>query len=148
MRVLLRPLWLTGHVLVAVGLVLMVRLGLWQWDRGVELGSFRNYSYSVEWYAFAVLTLVGWVKICHDELVPDPNAGVLDGAVESPVATAAVVSWDDDPEVAEWNARFRALHLQHALREAGVSEADVQRALADPTRPALPTDAIDLKGLT
>jgi hypothetical protein len=131
---LLRPLWLTGHVLVAAGAVVMVKLGLWQWDRARDLSSIQNYSYAVEWGVFALLTVLGWAKICHDELIPDPNAGVLFGAVEPAVSSAEMAAWDTDPEVAAWNAQFRALHLRHALKEAGLSEADVARQLAEPDR--------------
>lgn len=129
---LLRPLWLVGHLLIAVAAVAMVKLGIWQWHRGVELSAVRNYSYCVEWYAFAVLTLIGWGKICHDELVPDPDAGILHGAVEPAISAAEMATWDDDPEVAAWNAQFRALNLRHALKEAGISDADLQQQLADP----------------
>lgn len=134
---LLRPLWLAGHVLVVVAAFAMVKLGIWQWHRAVELSAVRNYSYSVEWYVFAALTLIGWAKICHDELVPDPNAGILFGAVEPAISAAEMATWDDDPEVAAWNAQFRALNLRHALKEAGVSEADIARKLADHDRKSL-----------
>lgn len=150
MRALLRPLWLTGHGLLLAAVLAMVWLGLWQWDRGETTGAVRNYSYAIEWYAFALLTLLGWLKICHDELVPDPNAGVSFGAVLPQASSTEVASWEDDPEVAAWNAQFRALHLRHALTEAGLSEADIARALADAddhNRPALPDEQIDLRGL-
>ena len=67
MNRLLRPSWVALHVLVAVALVVMVRLGLWQWGRGVDSGALRNYSYGLEWWAFAVLTVVGWWRFCVDE---------------------------------------------------------------------------------
>jgi hypothetical protein len=134
---LLRPLWLIGHVLVALAAVVMVKLGIWQWHRAQDRDSLQSYSYAVEWVVFAVLTLVGWAKMCHDELVPDPNAGVLFGAVEPAVSSAEMASWDTDPEVAAWNAQFRALNLRHALKEAGLTEADVARQLADPDRKSL-----------
>lgn len=141
LRVLVRPAWLAGHVLVVVGCVVMVRLALWQWHRGEELDALRNYTYGVEWYAFVVLTVVGWLKICHDELIPDPDAGVLFGAVEPAVSSAEMASWDDDPEVAAWNAQFRALHMRHALKESGLTaqevETSVRQQLADPDRRAL-----------
>ncbi len=38
MRRLLRPSWLVMHVLVAVALYAMFRLGVWQWRRGQETG--------------------------------------------------------------------------------------------------------------
>lgn len=136
---LLRPGWVLLHLLVVLACVAMVLAGRWQWGRGVELGALRNYSYGIEWYAFALLVLIGWVKFCHDETVPDPDAGVLHGAVEAAVDTTAVAradQWNDDPEVAAWNARFAELHRNHALREAGLAPDDV-RQLADPDRKLL-----------
>jgi hypothetical protein len=129
---LLRPHWVFLHLLVVTACVVMVELGRWQWRRGGELDALRNYSYAVEWYAFAVLTLVGWTKICHDELIPDPEADVLHGAVEDPVRTSELALAEDaaDPEVAAWNRQFAELHLKHALKEAGISERDLQRQLA------------------
>ena len=67
---LLRPSWLLMHVLLVAALYLMVRLGSWQWGRGEATDSLRNYSYGLEWWAFAVLTLVGWAKFCWDETAP------------------------------------------------------------------------------
>ena len=123
MRTLLRPGWVVCHVLVAAGAVVMVLLGNWQWSVGSETGSLRNYSYGVEWWVFAVMAVAGWVKICRDELVPDPDAGVLFGSVEvvqpsDGTGLALADQWDDDPEVAAWNAQFARLHRQHALKQA------------------------------
>ncbi|MCW2621705.1 MAG: hypothetical protein JWL64_1307 [Frankiales bacterium] len=141
--VLLRPQWVVLHLLVVAACVVMVELGMWQWRRGGELHALRNYSYCVEWYAFAVLTVVGWLKICHDELIPDPEAGVLHGAVEDPVRARELALAEDaaDPEVAAWNRQFAELHLKHALKEAGLSPRalarDRKRQLDTPDRKQL-----------
>lgn len=105
---LLRPSWLLMHVLLVVALYVMVRLGAWQWGRGIATDSLRNYSYGLEWWAFAVLTLVGWVKFCLDETSP---AAEEDEPVAEPVRTTVVapVSAEEDPELAAWNARFAEL---------------------------------------
>ena len=112
-RPLLRPGWLVLHVLVLVALYVMVRLGSWQWGRGDELDSLRNYSYGLEWWAFAVLTVIGWVKFCLDETAEEPE----EPAVAGPVVTTTVVpvvSEEDDPELAAWNARLAELARRDA----------------------------------
>ena len=116
---LLRPSWLVLHVLLAVALYVMVRLGAWQWSRGEELDSIRNYSYGLEWWAFAVLSLAGWVKFCLDETGPEAEQQraapapqpAPKAAAEAPVAA---VDEDEDPELAAWNARFRELAARDA----------------------------------
>ncbi len=112
-RSLLRPGWLVLHVVVLVALYVMVRLGSWQWGRGVELDSLRNYSYGLEWWAFAVLTVIGWVKFCLDETAEEPEE---DDAAPVPVPTAVLplVEEEDDPELAAWNARLAELARRDA----------------------------------
>ena len=113
-RPLLRPGWLVLHALVLVALVVMVRIGAWQWGRGEALDSLRNYSYGLEWWAFAVLTVIGWVKFCLDETAEQPER---DAAPEpGPVATTVVpvVDEQDDPELAAWNARLAELARRDA----------------------------------
>lgn len=122
-RRFLRPGWLALHVLVLLAMAVMVGLALWQWRRGGQLSSLRSYTYSIEWYVFAGLTLLGYLKVCRDSLVPDPDEGVLFGSVEgvqlsSATGLASADQWDDDPEVAEWNAQFARLHAQHVQKEA------------------------------
>lgn len=47
-------------VLAVVALVaVMLRLSLWQWDRGRASGRLVNYIYAVEWVLFAGLTVLG-----------------------------------------------------------------------------------------
>lgn len=107
---LLRPSWLILHVLIALTMYAMFRLGVWQWGRGRVTGSIRNYSYGLEWWAFTVLTLAGWVKYCVDETSPagavTPAAAPRDLPV-LPVALPTAV--DEDPDLAAWNARFAEL---------------------------------------
>lgn len=113
-RPLLRPGWLALHALVLVALYVMVRLGSWQWGRGAELDSLRNYSYGLEWWAFALLTVVGWVKFCLDE-----TAEPVQEQPAAPVPAAAVpvvpaVDAEDDPELAAWNAHLAELARRDA----------------------------------
>ena len=132
-RKLLRPGWLALHVLVLLVAAVLVGLGVWQWRRGGELSSLRSYTYSIEWYVFAGLTLLGYAKICRDSLVADPDEGVLFGTVEtvqlsSATGLAVADQWDDDPEVREWNERFAQLHADHAKKQAAVVRRDTERA--------------------
>ncbi len=112
-RPLLRPGWLVLHVLVLVALYVMVRLGSWQGGRGEALDSLRNYSYGLEWWAFAVLTVIGWVKFCLDETAEPTEAPE---PAPAPVATTVVpvVDEEDDPELAAWNARLAELARRDA----------------------------------
>ena len=114
---LLRPSWLALHVLVAAALVVMVRLGAWQWGRGAATDSIRNYSYGLEWWVFAVLVLLGWIKFCLDETRPDSEPQA-EAPVIAPVPTTYVppVSAEEDPELAAWNARFAELARRDAER--------------------------------
>lgn len=137
---LLRPSWLLLHLAVVGACVAMWFLARWQWDVAHESrGGFRNYSYAVEWVVFLVLTVVGWAKFAHDELIPDPEAGVLYGAVESAVRVSELALAEEafDPEVADWNAQFARLHLKHALREKGLTKKQAKAQLAELERKAL-----------
>lgn len=103
------------HVLVVAALYGMFRLGIWQWGRGHETGSIRNYSYGLEWWAFVVLTLAGWVKFCVDETHQHPEVEDAPAPVSTElVRVAPPVSEDEDPDLAAWNARFAELARRDA----------------------------------
>src|SRR2546425_664713 len=57
---------LAALVVVAAG-VAMVRLSLWQWDRARATGRLLNYTYTVEWLLFAVLTVAGVVRLAIED---------------------------------------------------------------------------------
>ena len=113
-RQLLRPGWLVLHVLVAAGLGVMVRLGAWQWGRGIDTGALRNYAYGLEWWAFAVLCLVGWVKICRDETSPAKAVAPDPAPVRAAAPLGDPAPVDDDPELAAWNAHLAELARRDA----------------------------------
>ena len=113
-RPLLRPGWLVLHALVLVALVVMVRLGAWQWGRGAEIDSLRNYAYGLEWWVFAVLTVIGWVKFCYDETSEHPDADAAEAIVAAPAPAPVVVDAEDDPELAAWNAHLAELARRDA----------------------------------
>jgi hypothetical protein len=127
-RRVLEPKWWLLHVTVLAAVLVMLRLGLWQWHRANSAsGGIQNYAYAFQWPLFAVFALVLWGKTLLEEVRRDPNAaplspgtpvvpgspdteivrqpGVRVGiSVPAPEATA------DDPEVAAWNARLAALN--------------------------------------
>ncbi|SEK69616.1 hypothetical protein SAMN04515665_104131 [Blastococcus sp. DSM 46786] len=78
-----RALRIALVVLAVVAVVaVMVRLSVWQWDRGRARGSLLNYSYAIEWLAFAVLTVVGVVRlwregrsVAEQDAPPEPGTG-------------------------------------------------------------------------
>ena len=136
MRRFLAPKWLALHVFVFAAVYVMLRLGLWQWHRAESAsGGIQNYAYAFQWPLFAVFALVLWVRTMHEDLqrqgVPRPEAGLppqqqvdadvirtggVVSGVSAPTTPAAVD--EDDPEVAEWNARLAALNAAHAAAES------------------------------
>jgi hypothetical protein len=135
MRRVLAPRWWGLHVGVTIAVLVMLRLGLWQWHRANSTnGGIQNYAYAFQWPVFAVLAIVLWFKTLQYEVRRDPDAteddrpapqraeadiirqpGVVIGVrtPSVPVPDAA-----DDPEVAEWNARLAALNAAHAKVES------------------------------
>lgn len=79
MRQLVTRRWLLTHALVIGMVLLFVRLGMWQLQRG-ESGHQTSYAYALEWPTFALLVVGFWVKIIHTELhsktEPDDRTGI------------------------------------------------------------------------
>ena len=77
----LRPRWLLWHVVVWASVVGMIELGQWQLrvsnDRHFDL---QNYSYFVQWYAFAACAVWFWVRSMRNALRP-PRVTVAGNAV-------------------------------------------------------------------
>src|SRR3954447_2878257 len=134
MRRVLMPKWWVLHVTVLVAVLVMLRLGLWQWHRASSpSGGIQNYAYAFQWPLFAVFAIVLWVKTLIEETRRDPNAppdeqGVAQrvqaqivrqpGVVIGVSAPAPAVTAEDDPEVAAWNARLAALNAAHAATQS------------------------------
>jgi hypothetical protein len=135
MRRFLAPKWLALHVLVMAAVLVMLRLGLWQWHRAESAsGGIQNFAYAFQWPLFAGFAIVLWVRTMYedlharavDESTGNPAAhrfdsdvvrrgGVVIG-ITAPIASLAEM--DDDPEVAEWNARLAALNAANAAAES------------------------------
>ena len=134
MRRVLAPKWWGLHVGVTLAVLVMLRLGLWQWHRAESAsGGIQNYAYAFQWPVFAVLAIVLWVKTLQYEVRRDPDAveddrpmpqrvdaeiirqpGVVIGVM---TPTVPVPDAADDPDVAAWNARLAALNAAHTAAE-------------------------------
>jgi len=126
--------WCLGHLVVLAAVLVMLRLGLWQWDRAQSpTGGVQNYAYALQWPLFAVFGIVVWIKTLIEEAHRDPTAprtgaalprsqalppeqagvvrrpGVRIGVTTGPIEIDA-----DDEETREWNARLAALNAASA----------------------------------
>ena len=66
-RFALRPGWLVGHLVCAVLVYVMIRLGLWQ--IGVsehQHFNIHNFGYAIQWWLFAGFTPFMWGRIMRD----------------------------------------------------------------------------------
>lgn len=110
MRVFVTPRWLGLHALLVVSLLVLGRIGLWQWDRAESAtGSWQNYGYAVQWWLFAGFAVFLYVKTVLDELDPDraADADRLPPVVQPQAPPPAD---GDDDELAAYNRYLRSLH--------------------------------------
>ncbi|HWG94124.1 MAG TPA: hypothetical protein VNU66_07875 [Mycobacteriales bacterium] len=112
MRRFLVPRWLGLHVLLAVSLVVLVRVGVWQWDKAESgEGSWQNYGYALQWWLFAGFAVFLYVKLVLDELDPSrleqPEQPDLPPVVQRHAPPPAD---DEDDELAAYNRYLRELH--------------------------------------
>ncbi len=117
-----------------IAVLVMLRLGLWQWHRSQSgSGGIQNYAYAFQWPCFAVFAIVLWVKTIRLELsddedrqesrfgakpLPEPKIKRVAGVRIGIMTTAEPVD-DDDPEVAEYNARLARMNARAEAAEAG-----------------------------
>ena len=99
--------WIGWHALLLVSLVVLGRIGLWQWDKARQQDDWQNYGYAVQWWLFAGFAVFLWVKLVLDELDPARvQAREADEpALPQPDArpTAASAGDGDDDELAAYN---------------------------------------------
>ena len=120
----MRERWLSKRALsFHVAALLFVpgcALGAWWQITRAEDGNGLSYLYSVEWPLFAVLGLYFWWMLIHTDY---ENVGLKGmrkaadtapaGPVLSPAPEAApVLGFDEDPELAAYNARLAELSAQ------------------------------------
>lgn len=131
MRRFLTWRWCLAHLVLVVAVLVMLRLGQWQWDRANSpTGGLQNYAYALQWPLFAVFALFVYVKTMREEgrrtgvaasaarLDPSLSGVRREDGVRVGVSTPAVSVDDDDVETQEWNARLAALNAASARTEA------------------------------
>ena len=93
------------HATAVLGMVACVLLGRWQWGRAAVTHSAQNGFYAFEWWSFAVILAVVWVRTVQDELRPaeHPDAPTAEGQSSSTSAAAAAVDAETDDEMAAYN---------------------------------------------
>jgi DNA-binding transcriptional regulator of glucitol operon len=128
--------WCVAHLVLLAAILVMLRLGQWQWDRANSpTGGVQNYAYALQWPLFAVFATVVYVKTMIEDGRQtaqdgdpagratrfDPAASGVrhEGGVRIGVSTPAAAIDDDDLEMQEWNARLAALNAATARVEAG-----------------------------
>jgi DNA-binding transcriptional regulator of glucitol operon len=128
MRRLLAPKWLAWHMFALVATLVMLRLGLWQWQRSEITHSAQNLGYALQWPAFAIFAVVVWYRVCRDAVKGPPPAKPAPARRPGPEPAAVVpVTDEEDPELAAYNR-----YLARLNSDAG----SAQRDRARPGRPA------------
>jgi DNA-binding transcriptional regulator of glucitol operon len=128
--------WWIAHLVLVVAVLVMLRLGQWQWDRAQSrTGGIQNYAYALQWPLFAVFAIVVYVKTLIEETrrepesserggtrprgaLPPSEAGVMrQPGVRVGVSAGPIDVDENDEEMREWNARFAALHAATSRTE-------------------------------
>jgi hypothetical protein len=132
-KLLLSPRWWGLHLLVVAMVLVMLRLGLWQWHRAESSsGGIQNFAYAFQWPLFALFTLALWWKTLRIELVgqndetgmaerplsrfgakplPEPEIG-HEAGVRIGITTVHTEPDLDDEEVRIYNAYLARLNAQ------------------------------------
>ena len=77
------------HLAVLVAVAVCLVAAWWQVGRA-RSGNWRSYAYAVEWPAFAVVAVVGWWQLIHDEGRPARDG---DGEGDERPAADEVPAW-------------------------------------------------------
>ncbi|HWB67088.1 MAG TPA: transcriptional regulator [Mycobacteriales bacterium] len=134
-KLLLSPKWWGLHLFVLAAILVMLRLGLWQWHRAESAsGGLQNYAYAFQWPLFAIFAGVLWWKTLKIELrgeadetgqaprplsrlnarpFPEPHIRHHEG-VRIGISTGPAVIDDDDEEVRTYNAYLARLNARAA----------------------------------
>ena len=110
-KAFLSPRWLGWHALLLVSLVVLGRIGLWQWDKARAQEDWQNYGYAVQWWLFAGFAVFLWIKLVLDELDPERVRQEEQPApsVPPPVLQGRVEDEDEDDELAAYNRHLAQL---------------------------------------
>ncbi len=107
MRAFLTPRWLGYHALVVLAVLVLARIGLWQWDKGSSDGrAWQHYGYALQWWLFAGFAVFLWIKLVLDELDPRRIAARTTQEPDLPPVVqpqAPLPADDDDDELAAYN---------------------------------------------
>jgi hypothetical protein len=131
MRRVFAPKWWGLHIAVVLAVLVMLRLGLWQWHRAnSSCGGIQNYAYAFQWPIFACFALFLWVRTLQEEVrrpaegrrtasVADmPEAEIIrQPGLRVGIRTAPIEVDAADVELVQWNARFAALNAADAAVE-------------------------------
>jgi DNA-binding transcriptional regulator of glucitol operon len=127
------PKWCIAHAVALVAVLVMLRLGLWQWDRAESpTGGVQNYAYALQWPLFAVFAIVVYVKTLREEAHREPGTprGAMprahtgtSGVLRQPglrvgITTRMVEIDEDDDEMRAYNARLARLNAASAAVES------------------------------
>ena len=112
----LTPRWLGLHALTVVAVLVLARVGWWQWDKGGSDGrAWQHYGYAVQWWLFAGFAVFLWVKLVLDELDPGRVEArqAEDPSLPQVVQRSAPPPADDeDDELAAYNRHLAWLAEQ------------------------------------
>lgn len=106
----LTPRWAGRAALLIGSVAALGRIGLWQWHRAVDHGSWQNYGYAVQWWLFAAFAVFLFAKLVLDQLEPGTRAPMPAAAVHDPRPVAPAPAEDDDDELAAYNRRLAWLN--------------------------------------
>jgi DNA-binding transcriptional regulator of glucitol operon len=135
-RILLSPKWWVGHLFVLAAVLVMLRLGLWQWHRSQSSsGGIQNYAYAFQWPCFAVFAIVLWVKTIRIEISdPDEDAPITSRFAAQPLPEPEIKKGpgvrigimttpepvdEGDVEMAAYNAELARLNARADAVAAG-----------------------------
>ncbi len=119
LRPFLTPRWLGLHALVVAAVLVLLRIGSWQWGKGDSDGrGWQHYGYAVQWWLFAAFAVFLWVKLVLDELDPTRvEQRTAEDTTLPPVRQpqAPAPGEDEDDELAAYN-RHLAWLAEHERR--------------------------------
>ena len=130
---MLSPKWCVAHLFLVAAVLVMLRLGLWQWHRAESsTGGIQNVAYALQWPLFAVFAIVVYGKTLREEARREPGAPrnplprpqapdaqiVRQPGVRVGVSAPSVEVDPDDDEMLAYNARLARLNAAAAAVES------------------------------